>query len=94
MDRPVPVIMNDVRLWNGVDMKKALVMGLTALLLSGCGQVAGGPGQSQGRYAVVQAGNRTILLDTQEGRAWELVTDAQGISRGWASIASLPAAPR
>jgi hypothetical protein len=66
-------------------------VGVLALLVAGCGQLGSAQGSAPaGRYTVIQAGNRTILLDTQEGRAWELMLDPQGVSRGWASINSLP----
>jgi hypothetical protein len=69
-------------------MNKALLLALGSLLLFGCDQYS--QSKAQSRYTVVQAGTRTILLDTAEGRAWELAVDQQGTSRGWAAIDSLP----
>jgi hypothetical protein len=73
-------------------MTKAITVVLSALLLSGCGQL--GQADDRDRYTVVQAGPRTILLDTREGRAWELSLDQQGAARGWAAINSLPTGVR
>jgi hypothetical protein len=72
---------------------KVWTLGAFALMLAGCGQMEAGQSSHAGRYTIIQAGNRTMLIDTQEGRAWELIVDPQGIARGWSSINSLPASP-
>jgi hypothetical protein len=73
-------------------MQRWMVLIGCATLLGGCDAISANASKSgqSGRFTVVQAGNRTVLLDTHEGRAWELLLDPQGNARGWSPIQSLP----
>lgn len=73
-------------------MYKIVLILASAALVTGCEQprLSGSANPEAGQFTIVQAGRRTMLLDTGKGRAWELLENQNGTSRGWAPVQSLP----
>jgi hypothetical protein len=69
---------------------RTAILIIGAMILAGCNQSPEQPTPQIGRFTIVQAGNRTIMLDTDAGRAWELLQDGEGATRGWVEIRGYP----